>query len=102
MTADPKPRPSKPLQTWAPADWSNADVAALQALARGVANEGQQKRALDYIVNTLGLTYEHTYSPTSERDSCHAQGRRYVGLQIVKLVNMPAHLLKKTKDGKNG
>lgn len=87
----------KALQTWMPASWSNHDVAALQALARGVANEGQQKRALDYIVNVLGMTYEHTYVAGSERDSCHAQGRRYVGLQIVKLVNMPAHLLKKAK-----
>lgn len=82
-------------QTWMPAPWQVGDVAALQALARGVANEGQQKRALDYIVNVLGMTYEHTYVAASERDSCHAQGRRYVGLQIVKLVNMPAHLMKK-------
>ncbi|MGE0151771.1 MAG: hypothetical protein AB7R90_04085 [Reyranellaceae bacterium] len=87
------------MQSWLPAAWEAADVAALQALARGVANEGQQKRALNYIVNVLGMTYEHTYFPASERDSCHAQGRRYVGLQIVKLVNMPAHLVKKAKHG---
>jgi hypothetical protein len=90
---------AKTLQPWLPASWEPADVASLQALARGVANEGQQKRALAYIVNVLGLTYEHTYVPASERDSCHAQGRRYVGLQIVKLVNMPAHLIKKAKNG---
>jgi hypothetical protein len=90
------------VQTWVPADWEPADVSAIQALARGVANEGQQKRALDYIINTLGMTYEHTYSPLSERDSCHMQGRRYVGLQIVKLVNLPAHLIKRAKEGTNG
>lgn len=93
---------SKPRPVWQPAPWDSADVAALQALARGVANEGQQKRALNYIITALGMTYEHTYSPTSERDSAFAQGRRYVGLQIVKLVNMPAHLLKKAKEGTNG
>ena len=93
-------RRSTSQQSWLPAAWQTADVAALQALARGVANEGQQKRALNYIVNVLGMTYEHTYVAASERESCHAQGRRYVGLQIVKLVNMPAHLLKKA--GKHG
>jgi hypothetical protein len=92
----------KAAQTWMPASWEAADMAALQALARGVANEGQQKRALNYIVNVLAMTYEHTYVPASERDSCHAQGRRYVGLQIVKLVNMPAHLVKKPREGKHG
>lgn len=93
---------AKPLSPWQPAPWENADVAALQALARGVANEGQQKRALNYIIHVLGMTYEHTYVPGSERDSNFAQGRRYVGLQIVKLVNMPAHLMKKAKETKNG
>lgn len=93
-----KPTSSAP---WLPAPWEPADVSALQALARGVANEGQQKRALDYIVNTLGMTYQHTYVPGSERDSAFAQGRRFVGLQIVKLVNMPAHLIKKAKETKN-
>jgi hypothetical protein len=92
---------AKAQQTWMPALWEPADVASLQSLARGVANEGQQKRALAYIVNVLGLTYEHTYVAGSERDSCHAQGRRYVGLQIVKLVNMPAHLIRKAGEGKH-
>lgn len=90
------------FQPWMPAPWENGDVSSLQALARGVANEGQQKRALDYIINTLGMTYEHTYVPGSERDSAFAQGRRFVGLQIVKLVNLPVHELKKPQEGKHG
>lgn len=101
MSGEGKPKPGHVPPPWMPASWSNHDVAALQALARGVANEGQQKRALDYIVNVLGMAYEHTHYP-NDRDTCHANGRRYVALGIVKLVNMPAHLLKKTKDGKNG
>lgn len=87
-----------------PAPWENADVSALKALARGVANEGQQKRAINYILGTLSGTYEHTYvpGPGGERDTAFANGRRYVGLQIVKLVNLPPEQLKKTKEGQNG
>ena len=81
---------------WVPPAWEKADAGALQALARGDANGHQQRRALDYIVKTLAGTYDLSYRPDSERDTAFAEGRRFVGLQIVKLLNL--NLEKLTND----
>lgn len=83
-------------QPWHPADYDEADAGALKALNAGNANEAQQKRALAYIINTLAGTYEETFYP-EERNSAYAQGRRYVGLQIVKLLNLPASAFRPKK-----
>ena len=72
---------------WHPAKWDPADAAAIQALADGNATEGQQKRALDFIINNLSGTYDATYFPT-DRDTAFAEGKRCVGLQIVKLIKI--------------
>lgn len=82
------------LEPWKPAPYEIEDVAALQALEKGIASETQQKRAIRYIVEVLGMTFEHTYFPT-DRDTAFANGRRYVGLQIVKLLRLPLNELKR-------
>ena len=78
----PQPKP------WMPPDWEKADAGALKALARGDASPDLQRRALDYIVKTLAGTYDVSYRPDSDRDTSFAEGRRFVGLQIVKLINL--------------
>lgn len=75
-------------EPWAKPDFDRADAVAIKALATGTANEAQQKIAIEYIVHTLAGTYQETYCPGSERDSAFAQGRRWVGLQIVYLCNV--------------
>lgn len=83
---------------WLPvSDWELADAAAMQALERGEANAEQQKRALGWIINKASLTYESTYSPISDRDSSFAQGRRFVGLQIVKLLKISTAALSRVR-----
>ena len=64
------------------------DVYALKALAAGSASEGQQKRALNWILNQCCGVPDNTYYPDSERDSIFASGKRFVGLEIVALINM--------------
>lgn len=81
-----------------PPDYSKADVYALKALAAGNASEGQQKRALAWIVNAAARTYDLSFSPASDRETSFAEGRRFVGLQVVKLVNMPGDVLQRMKD----
>lgn len=78
-----------------PPDWTSADVYAMRALRTGTASEAQQKRALDWIIQLAARTYDVSYSPASDRDTSFAEGRRFVGLQIVKLLNMPAELFTK-------
>jgi hypothetical protein len=41
------------IEPWKPAPYDEADTYAIKALAAGVANEGQQKRALKWIIETL-------------------------------------------------
>lgn len=66
---------------------------ALKALSHGNANEHQQRNALKWIVTDLCRTYDLSYRPSSDRDTVFAEGKRFVGLQIVQEINLPAALL---------
>lgn len=72
----------------------NADIHAFQSLARGEATPAEQKRALDWMIRAAN-TYEVSFHPDSERLSAFAEGRRFVGLQIVKLLNLNLSKLQK-------
>ena len=87
----------KPTQAWTPAPYEIADLSAVKALAAGTANEQQQKRALDWILIHVCGTYEMTYRPESDRDTAFAEGRRFVGLQIVKALHFNLDVLRKEK-----
>jgi hypothetical protein len=101
MSEQPKARPTRTTlaarAAWLPAEWEPADVSAVQALARGDATEEQQKRALDWIINSACGTYEVSYRPggqEGERDTCFAEGRRFVGSQIVKALKISLYALR--------
>lgn len=86
----------------APPEWSDADVYALKALQQGNANEAQQRRALVWIITGAARTYDVSFHPASDRETSFAEGRRFVGLQIVKLLNLPVEFIKtgpKPNDG---
>jgi hypothetical protein len=88
----------KPIhQPWHPTPYSNAEAYAIKALAAGTANAGQQKIAIDWILRAAG-TYDVTFQPDSERATSYAEGKRAVGLQVVKLINIPVTLLKGPND----
>ena len=75
---------------WLPVPYDLADAGSLQALARGDASPDAQKRALKWIIEKAAATYEPSYRPgeEGERDSAFAEGRRHVGLNIVKLLKL--------------
>ena len=80
------PRKDLPkAEPWKPAAWEKADAGAIQALMRGDAPEHLQKRAIKFIVEVLCGTYDMSYRPSGDRDTCFAEGKRSVGLQLVKL-----------------
>lgn len=85
---------------WKPTPWEPADVAAIQALVRGDATADQQRRAIDYIINDIAGTYDMSYRPGSERDSVFAEGKRYVGLQIVKATKLNLAAIRQAKEQK--
>lgn len=80
---------------WAPAKYDPADVRAIQELERGEATPEQQKRALKWIIESVSGTYDVTHWPgdDGERNTSFANGKRYVGLTIVKMLKLnPAEL----------
>lgn len=83
-----------PPDVFAPPPYELADATALQALAKGEADEGQQRRALNWLVNNACGTYDLEYR-SNDRDHAFASGRRFVGLQIVKMLKLNVTALSK-------
>lgn len=81
-------------EPWKPPAYEDADAHAVKALRDGSATPDQQKRALAYIVNVLAGTYDMSYRPLSDRDTAFAEGKRFVGTQIVKFLNVDFRLIK--------
>lgn len=87
-------------QPWHPAEWELADAAALKALASGTADKHQQVRAIRWIVERAAMTYDQAFVPGSADVTAFIEGRRSVGNQIVKLVNLDLVALKKAASGR--
>ena len=97
MTTASEPKSSAP---WMPIKYVKADVAALQAMRRGEANADQQKRAMEFILETIcdrhGMSFRPG-GPEGARDTDFAEGRRFVGNQIVKLTKLQLGKIKEDK-----
>jgi len=91
-----KPPPGAP---WTPYNWADnlPAVYALQALQKGEANPEQQKQALDLIITQLSAYYELSYNPTNPRDTDFAEGKRFVGAQVVKLLKLSPAVIEASK-----
>jgi hypothetical protein len=87
---------SKQPDVFLPVKYDIADVAALQAVMAGTATEQQQQRAMGWIIYNACGTYELEYR-THERDHAFASGRRFVGLQLVKMLKLNKAILKDKK-----
>lgn len=89
----------------APPDYHENDFAAvraIQAVAAGKASEVQQQLAMRWIIERACMYYDLGFSPESERLSAFAEGRRFVGAQIVKLIKLPiGQLQEKEKQRKS-
>jgi hypothetical protein len=83
-------------QVWEPAKWELADASALQALVKGEADAHQQQRALNWIIYNVAGTYDLEYR-SEPRDHAFSSGRRFVGLQILKLLKINTAAFKDKK-----
>jgi len=81
-----------------PAAYDVADAAAMQAIADGIADEHQQRRALKWLIEAAAITYEFHYYP-SERDTAFALGRAFVGQQIVKMLKLNVSKMRRDENG---
>lgn len=94
----PTPGPSAFL----PPVWDDAVVSALQALHRGDATQDQQQAALRWIIEVNSNAYDLSFRPgglEGDRESCFAEGRRFVGMQIVKLLKLNLNAIRKARNG---
>lgn len=66
-------------------------IAAFQALAQGNANEHQQMLALEWVIEAAG-TYDMSFRSgvDGDRQTTFAEGKRSLGLQVVKLLKLNA------------
>ena len=78
----------KTYKPYYPADYTKQMVIAIQAVAAGIANEGQQQLTMKWIIEDLCRTYDLDYFPDSDRDSVFASAKRSIGLQLVKLIKI--------------
>ena len=76
------------LSACLPPEYAIADAESVQALARGEATPTQQKRALEWIINSGAATYDQSYRPGDTHDTSFAEGRRFVGTTLVKLLKL--------------
>ena len=75
-------------EIWHPPQYDKDDIRAIQALAQGKAGEGDQRRALDWIINTAAGTYDEPFRPAQSDVVHYMLGRRSVGLAVVKLTKL--------------
>lgn len=97
-----EPIPGLPkAEPWKPVDYEIEDAGALQAVMLGRASEDQQRRAMKFVVERICGTYDLSYRSEKPNDTAFAEGKRFVGLQLVKfaVLNLAAIRGKKTEQG---
>ena len=88
----PKKLTLPPNAPYRPPLLSTTIVYAIKALPEGKATPEQQAKLLHWLLYEATKAYDMSYRPGGEegkRDSDFAEGRRFVGLAIVRAFNMP-------------
>lgn len=85
-------------QPYEPYEWAKnlPFVYALKALHEGKATDEQQKLILKEMTNLTGY-YDLSYRPDSDRNTAFAEGKRFIGAQIAKMVNLSPSLIEQSK-----
>jgi hypothetical protein len=72
-----------------PPDYDEFVTASARALFEGKASEPQQKRIVEWLLFEVCGIRDLSYRPDSDRDTVFAEGKRFVGLQLVKMTKIP-------------
>lgn len=78
-------------------DWDIPTAASIQALIKGEATPDQQRGAMHWLINQACGTYNISFSEIGDRETCFAEGRRFVGTNIVKLNTLSINALRKAQ-----
>lgn len=72
-------------------DRGKSGVSAVKALYRGEADKPVQQFAIEWIIEDLCRTRDISYRPDDaggDRDTAFAEGRRFVGLQLARILTL--------------
>lgn len=75
---------------------NKADVIAIKAVAEGIATAEQQVRAIEAIILQIACSDELSFAPEHKggaRETDFAEGKRFVGFQLRKLIRTPLQVL---------
>jgi len=81
-------RDKTPNSPWEHCPWEEADAYAIQALFRGDATDVQQRRAMNFIVNSLCALPHLAFDPKNQRNTDFALGKQSVGHEIIRLMRL--------------
>lgn len=84
----------KQYKPYHPPEYDKTVVIAFQMLQKGEAAPHQQQLVLDYVINNIAHTYDMSYFPESQRDTDFAEGKRFVGNEIIKMLKLKVGLIK--------
>ena len=73
------------MEAHAPAPYDKDILMAIRAMIAGKANEGQQQMGMDWIIQQASNYYDLSYRKNDSHATAFAEGRRFVGAQIVKM-----------------
>jgi len=73
------------MEAHAPAPYDKDILIAIRACIAGKASEGQQQTAMDWIITKASNLYDVSYRKQDTHATAFAEGRRFVGNQIVKM-----------------
>lgn len=74
------------MKAHTPAIYDKTVLMAIRACIAGKANEGQQQMAMDWIITKASNLYDMSYREGDGAATAFAEGRRFVGNQIVKML----------------
>lgn len=77
-----------PPPAFAPPDYDAADITAIQQMERGEADAEMQKRAFNWIIRNACATYDQSYRPGDVNETSFAEGRRFVGNAVIKMLKL--------------
>ena len=87
----------KPNRAFMPAEYSISEAYAVRAVAEGIATPEQQKKAMKWIIENASHACDLSYGYADKDDTNFAEGSRWVGLQLIKLINLNSKLLPLTE-----
>lgn len=85
---------------WHPPVYDEFITASIRSLFAGKATEHQQKQAIEWILWELCGVRDLSFRPDSVRDTDFAEGKRFVGLQLVKISKIPPGAVAKADDAR--